>query len=60
MTSLASLVVPPALVVRLAALTVLPNVVVPVLFAMRVPSPVVPPTAPVKSIFPAPLSTVKA
>ena len=62
MTLVASFVVPPKSVVRLAAFTVFPNVVipVPVLFATRFPNVVVPPTAPSKLIFPVPLLTVKS
>ena len=53
-------VVPPASVVKLAALTVPPKVVVPVLFNAIAVSALVAPTLPVKVILPVPAETVSA
>ncbi len=52
-------VVPLALVVKLAALTVLLNCVVPVLLAVRLPRAAVLPTAPLKVMLPVPALRVK-
>ena len=53
-------VLPPALVVTLAALTAALNVVTPVLLSVSAPSAVLPPTMPVKVIAPLPVLTVSA
>ena len=56
-----SSVVPPTLVVKLAALTVLLNLVIPVEFAVRLPKELtLEPTAPPKVILPVPVFNVKA